>query len=69
MLLGASFGEPFFDSGIVPYGAQSMETFAMRGYFFTVFGIMAFIVPSITISTFIMACGACSFTNSIFRLL
>jgi hypothetical protein len=41
----------------------------MRGYFFTVFGAMAFILPSITLSTFIIACGAYVFADKVFGLL
>ena len=40
----------------------------MRGYFFTVFGIMAFIMPSITIATVVIAWGAHAFAYSVFRL-
>jgi hypothetical protein len=40
----------------------------MRGYFFTVFGTMAFMVPSITVATFAIACAAYALVVNIFRL-
>ena len=40
----------------------------MRGYFFTVFGIMAFIMPSITSVTVVIAWGAYAFAYGIFGL-
>ena len=38
----------------------------MRGYFFTVFGIMALIMPSITVATVVIACGAYGVVDAIF---